>query len=219
MAKKKRIVTIYGLRRPGTAEIRYVGQTRRTLSERLSRHLSKPHSKAMSDWLTELGSVGLKPEAIVLATVTNQSWVGPHRIERDWIASLSIIFGRTLLNEHHRGDFIGLYTFSGLVAKYKKRLHRERMMPVWEERRRDGNERRRRMNERRIFYKGKVVNLSQHAKSLGISRQRLDQRIKKCRELGVDVRQALTTPSGEPMPCCKKRMGVGRPKKNQAAVA
>lgn len=63
----QRMVTIYGLREPGTTEIRYVGTTR---NERLALpHLVGRTSRA---WAETLSSKGLRPEVVVFGAVTEE---------------------------------------------------------------------------------------------------------------------------------------------------
>lgn len=59
-----------------------------------------------------------------------------------------------------------------------------------------------------ITYKGKTQNLAQWARELRISRERMRQRVNKCRELGLPMSMAIT---GERKP--------GRPRKNKRSTA
>ncbi len=54
---------------------------------------------------------------------------------------------------------------------------------------------------RRITVHGVVKLMSQWADIIGITRERMRQRVNKCLELGADPAEAVTTPKGEIMPC------------------
>lgn len=59
--------------------------------------------------------------------------------------------------------------------------------------------------------------LSAWAERLGMTRERMRQRVDTCLANGVDVSEALTTPFGETMPSFLERCGKGRPRKIAAA--
>lgn len=208
--RKRRNILIYGMRRPGTVAIRYVGQTVRGFAERLSRHISRPHTEAMANWLNELKKDGLKPEMITLAVCTIDSECDRWHMERDWIASLSVVYGPLLINEFHRGDYVSSVSLAESARRLKKRIHADAMQPIWEERRRKFQEWKAARDANRVFVRGKQVDLTKHAKTLGITRQRLDQRIKKCRQMGWNICEALNTPAGAPMPSANKAKNAQR---------
>ena len=60
---------IYGLVDPRTEELRYIGQTMKTLKKRLSQHLAEIKTKKNSlklGWLRELSKLGCQPDIVVL---------------------------------------------------------------------------------------------------------------------------------------------------------
>jgi hypothetical protein len=54
---------------------------------------------------------------------------------------------------------------------------------------------------------GRSLSLREWADRIGISRERLRQRIAKCHRYGADISEALRTPAGQMMPCTKKHFG------------
>jgi len=62
----------------------------------------------------------------------------------------------------------------------------------------------------RLTYHGKSLSMREWAVQIGISYERLRQRINKCERYGADISEALSTPAGKAMPCTKDR--YGRPK-------
>jgi hypothetical protein len=63
-----------------------------------------------------------------------------------------------------------------------------------------------------ITYKGKTQNLSQWAKQLRISRERMRQRVNKCQELGLPLSLAITRQSKRGRPRKSKRPTIARQK-------
>ncbi len=60
---------VYGLLDPRTNELCYVGQTQRTVKERLAEHVQGScSSKVVAGWIQELKSQGLTPNACILGT-------------------------------------------------------------------------------------------------------------------------------------------------------
>lgn len=191
-------VTIYGLQCPTCGDIRYVGQTCRPLSERLRKHYTHPLGSRMKAWLDSLTAAGLVPMVIVLANADCQN--DGYQKERDWIASLSVVYGSSLLNQTQRGDYVSISD----VRFAHVRFLREQRWAAWNARRpareaaaiaREA-ERRSRM----LTMNGETLNLAGWAKRLGISRERVRQRVEKCRKHGIAISEALTTPAGETMP-------------------
>lgn len=86
---------VYGLVDPQTKEIRYVGQTTKTLEERLNQHL-KPFNLQencpKNIWLKKLLKKGLKPEIVMLE---KGKAFDLSRLEMKWI-------------EHYRNQDCGL---------------------------------------------------------------------------------------------------------------
>jgi hypothetical protein len=62
-----------------------------------------------------------------------------------------------------------------------------------------------------IEHAGMRLSIKDWAQKVGISPERMRQRIAKCQRYGADVREAITTPAGKRMPCT---VGRYRPKKN-----
>ena len=61
---------------------------------------------------------------------------------------------------------------------------------------------------------GRSLPMKVWAKRIGITYERLRQRMAKCRKYGADVAEALSTPAGKPMRCTRSL--VGRPKKSSS---
>ncbi|WP_371799079.1 hypothetical protein OG963_14755 [Streptomyces sp. NBC_01707] len=60
---------VYRLSDPRDGTVRYVGQTTKSLQERLVGHLASPTNPAMRAWISLLGKQGLIPAITVVATV------------------------------------------------------------------------------------------------------------------------------------------------------
>ena len=192
---------IYGLRRPGTIAIRYVGQTCDP-PKRLRRHLQKPHLEPLAAWFEELRTAGECPEMIELATAVNYGVACA--IERDWIASLSVLYGELLFNVFHRGDIIAVSEVERSArdcARHQRwERHREycrRNRRRWAAARRLRQEQ---LQQRMYTHGGEAMLLSGWAKRLGVSRERMRQRVAQCKSHGVDLLEAFSTPAGETMP-------------------
>jgi hypothetical protein len=63
-----------------------------------------------------------------------------------------------------------------------------------------------------ISFRGESLPRKDWAKRIGITVERLRQRMRKCQRYGVDISQALSTPAGETMPCTRGRVGRNFPK-------
>ena len=89
------MVFIYGLRIPGTTEIRYVGKTA-TPQRRLGQHIRSarvcPKTKCHK-WLRALLLRGLRPEMVILETTDREHWEAR---EEHWIQALRS--GHRLMN-------------------------------------------------------------------------------------------------------------------------
>ncbi len=202
MRRYRRPRTIYALACPTCGTIRYVGQTVCRTSERLRKHLSKPLNEDVAAWFRELAQGQLQPVVIELAIASGTNAAA--KAEQDWIALCSIVYGPSLLNRQHRGDKISITRFMHLD---KRRIGDERYRrwledkPAREKRLREYYEKRKQQVLNSTYLvNGERLNASGWAKKLGISRQRMDQRLKKCKANGVSVNEALTTPAGETMP-------------------
>lgn len=188
---------IYGLRRKGETTIRYVGQTSLGLSRRLRGHLCRCHSPELSKWLSGIADLGEEPEAIQLATARSRREANV--VEKDWIKSLSFVFGEQLLNYHHRGDIVLLWDLEQTAIEYSHLL-REKRIAVNRQRRRLAYENRRIVTT--YSHDGRTLTLRQWADRLGITRQRLHQRLQWCERHGRPISEALSTPGGQQMPSC-----------------
>ena len=96
-------VWIYGLCECGSDTVRYVGKTKRELSDRLAQHISnaksdRPRCPRVAAWLGELEAVGATPQIIVLEQSDEEHWDSR---ERYWIAKLA---SPQLLNISEGGD-------------------------------------------------------------------------------------------------------------------
>jgi len=100
--KKEAETFIYGLADPRDHVVRYVGETSRTLAQRLSEHEFKPSNKNVSEWLKSLRAQGVSPEAIVLETCPRSRW---QEREIYWIAKLRN--EHSLMNVAKGGKFYG----------------------------------------------------------------------------------------------------------------
>lgn len=72
-----RLTVIYALADPRTDEIRYVGKTSASLTERLRHHLKEAREGVVGhkcNWLRQLMSEGLMPEVGVLEVVRGEGW-------------------------------------------------------------------------------------------------------------------------------------------------
>lgn len=80
---------IYGLTDPQTKEIRYIGKTATSLSERVSKHYyecrREKHHRAR--WIRSLLNRGLQPESIILEEVPEEDW--------QWYEKWWIVYGKT----------------------------------------------------------------------------------------------------------------------------
>lgn len=96
-------IKIYGLVDPRNNEIRYVGQTKRKLEVRLSRHmLDKPRQNNHKyNWICSLKKENLKPIIIELETCDDTNW---KERERHWIGRYS-----NLTNLTAGGDGVDFY--------------------------------------------------------------------------------------------------------------
>lgn len=208
MAKHKttgKTWTIYGLRRRGETTIRYVGQTSCGLDTRIRGHLNRCHSEDLQQWLDMLTQAGERPEAIALATATSRKQA--NAIEKDWIKSLSFVFGVEMLNYHHRGDIVLLWDLERVAAEAGHEMRLERIARN-QERRRIALENRRVVKT--YTHNGATLTLRQWATRLGISRQRLHQRLQWCAKHNRPISEALSVKHGEQM----SSAAPGRQRKN-----
>ena len=77
------MITVYGLCDRETGDLRYVGQTARSLKRRVIEHMNevgqRRHGMAVTHWLAKHG----KPEVVTLATVDTREMAD--QLERGWI--------------------------------------------------------------------------------------------------------------------------------------
>lgn len=89
---------IYALCDPVTHEIRYIGKTNDP-ARRYNCHLASGRIKSVRKWIKSLLPLHLKPELIILASCSIDTW---RKREDEWIK-----FGQEnkwpLLNKHHGG--------------------------------------------------------------------------------------------------------------------
>lgn len=96
-------VYIYGLYNPTTNELRYIGKTISSLSERLKRHLKEKTDFYKNRWIRSLTAKNITPEIRLIEIVEFPFW---KVAERNWIAYCKSI-GIKLTNTTPGGDGIG----------------------------------------------------------------------------------------------------------------
>lgn len=99
MRKRKRTPKIYTLCCPLTGEVRYVGKTHFSLTERLAKHLISFENNRRTQWIKSLGSQGMKPIIELVEVVEEGDWVSA---EQYWIEQFRQ-WGFELLNIHPGG--------------------------------------------------------------------------------------------------------------------
>lgn len=194
--RKPRIV--YALQCPRCLAIRYVGHTVGPVEKRLRRHFQKPISTEMATWFRDLKSQGLRPVLIDLAYARDY---GDAVIkEKAWIALASIVYGRTLFNCVHRGDYIAISHFTFRAKRYFRRVQRSERAAARKALRMSLPPKKPYIPPREFTHKGQARSIGGWARLIGVSRERMRQRIEKCLKYKVPVKEALTTPAGETMP-------------------
>ncbi len=101
-----RIVKIYTLAHPVTKEIRYIGKTRYSLSDRLCKHMITYERNHRANWIRMLKKEGLKPIIELLQEVPEDQWI---ECEKYWIAQFKA-WGFRLLNLTEGGE-------SGIISE------------------------------------------------------------------------------------------------------
>lgn len=94
-------IHIYALRDPRTRQYRYVGQTRKSLEERLRSHVRDAQSRPFweaAGWVKGLHDVGLRPEIVPLESWPALDYDGVEKRKREWAALLAQQ-GHPILNE------------------------------------------------------------------------------------------------------------------------
>ena len=86
MSIDKRPATIYGLIDPLTKEIRYIGQTRLPLQDRLNAHLNPQRGRASSPREHWIESLKRKNEIPQIFAIEIANYLEADKIERLWIA-------------------------------------------------------------------------------------------------------------------------------------
>jgi hypothetical protein len=75
-------ISIYTLSDPTTGAIRYVGQTKNNLKDRLMQHKSRPPCKRLAEWIKALSSTGVQP---VITEVEVVEWEDRYIAEKKHI--------------------------------------------------------------------------------------------------------------------------------------
>lgn len=81
-AGKRRRYCVYALVDPVDDRVRYVGQTRCALAERLRRHMETPTNHLMRQWIDDLKQSNRAPRIVMLELVSDREW---EDAERGWI--------------------------------------------------------------------------------------------------------------------------------------
>lgn len=172
---------IYVLSDPRTKIVRYVGMSVDPKARKQS-HGNAVATKPMRTWIANLRRIGLSPEMRVVERCPNKK-IGALR-ERLWIEHWYGIVGHELLNRVHNGDFVPVEVIERRAKKLREAIDAEQA-------RRINNARARivRPNGKRYTAHGQTMTISQWSAHLGISRQRVHQRLKK-----MPVDEALSKP-------------------------
>lgn len=123
------IYKIYTLADPETNIIRYIGKTKESLNNRLSKHIndSKKANNRRCNWIKKLTKAGLKPKIEILETLENNkqcSWA-----EIYWISQFKT-WGFDLINTTEGGEGYLGYKPTEITLKRQS----ERMLKWWETR-------------------------------------------------------------------------------------
>ena len=134
-------VNIYGLIDPRTSQLRYVGKTNKSIATRLNGHLydrKVGKTTRVGNWIKNLLSDDLKPDIILLETVTESEWV---EAEIFWISYFKSL-GSNLTNLTDGGDGTNGFKMTD-EQKYKLRtaLTGLKKKPLSDERKRQISER------------------------------------------------------------------------------
>lgn len=70
-----------------------------------------------------------------------------------------------------------------------------------------------------VEYGGERLCLSQWGERIGLSRERIRQRVNTCIELGADISEAVATPAGETMPCLAAAIARRKTAKAELAIS
>jgi hypothetical protein len=93
-------INIYTLAHPDTFEVRYVGKTKYSLNERLSKHLLTKENNHRGKWIRNLLIQGKRPVIEILEISNTNDWI---ICERYWIYQLKE-WGFRLLNLTEGGE-------------------------------------------------------------------------------------------------------------------
>lgn len=181
---------VYALCEPETGEVRYIGCTTR-LKARFRQHLKvdRAVNPRVAEWVTSLIGRDLLPQMKILETVKGM-WPG-WEAERYLIGVYSVAMRERLLNEHYRGDFVPFGDLEEIAIRYKRYWDHQKL---WEKRRRELEANPTKYHPvRMITFNGKTQNMSARAKKLGISKERMRQRL----DSGRSLEAALTTPKNQ----------------------
>lgn len=140
-AEYRRPRVVYALACPTCGVIRYVGHSVNSPEGRLLGHLRNPLNADMRDWFRDLRSRGMRPVAIELSS--GRTYGEATRMEKQWIALCSVVYGRSLFNRIHRGDYIAVSVVSRTASRAaiaqraidRKAALRSRAKAAWARRR------------------------------------------------------------------------------------
>ena len=123
---RSKVTFIYTLADPVTKEVRYVGKTVKTLSQRLTGHIysSKKESNHRANWIKSLLRVGRKP---LIEYLDICSWDESQKLEIYWISQF-ISWGFNLINlteggEGNLGGNISVENKRKLIAANRKEIY------------------------------------------------------------------------------------------------
>lgn len=126
---RSKVTFIYTLADPVTKEVRYVGKTVKTLSQRLTGHIysSKKESNHRANWIKSLLRVGRKP---LIEYLDICSWDESQKLEIYWISQF-ISWGFNLINlteggEGNLGRNISVENKRKLIAANRKEIYQYR---------------------------------------------------------------------------------------------
>lgn len=93
-------IKIYTLSHPISNEIRYIGKTKYSLEERLSKHLASNGKNHRTNWIRSVLNLGLKPKIELLDECIEENW---QNCEKYWISQFKE-WGFDLVNSTEGGE-------------------------------------------------------------------------------------------------------------------